>query len=135
MRNGLAWILLASAVPAWAGEGRSLPRGENSPLFLDEVWEAPQGEVQLLSGTDGGRFAFLRLASGELADLAGVDGSAACREWLLSSAGAVLPEEPCSLVFHATGENAPIRVSVGSLVKGNIFSSARSTIRGRHESL
>lgn len=125
MRHSLAWILLITAVPAWAGEGRSLPRGEDNPLILEEVWNSPVGEVQVVAGKE--RTLLLRLESGELAELNAVEGPATCQESFSHAS--------CSLVFKTETGNAPIRVSGGSLAKGSIFSNASSVIRGRHESL
>ncbi len=138
MKNGsvlLTTFITFFSVSALAeNSGRSLPRGENIPLIVEAVYEAPQGEVQILKTQEGNFTAWLRTEQGALLPYRQMNGSSACEAWLGKGANSRTPKGGCEFVF-LSDSNEPVRVRTGELKESSLFDLGHPGKRGLNVTL
>jgi len=127
------WSGMALSAPT---EGRSLPSGEENPLYVKSVYQSEQGEVQFLEEKNSNQdlTAFLRISSGGIAKLKEIHGPAYCKEWLSNSGKSSLPLG-CELLFRDDIEGHYYHVQSENMREGNLFSTVSHLIREKNVAL
>ncbi len=131
--KSLALALVLVSFNAFA-DGRSLPSGEGNPLIVTSVYNAPNGEVQILQNHAGEFSAILRAETGGLAKLAKISGPARCDEWLKNGANGTA-NAACTLSFKKDSDGSEILVDARDLEGSSLFGLVKTAIKGRHGAL
>jgi hypothetical protein len=121
-----------SCLAANAGEGRSLPVGEESPAIITSVYTAPEGEVQFLESRFKDPTAVVRVDSGKICHFKSIDGPAACENWFFSSGKTSVPVG-CILTFESnltTGDSScSVRIESEKLKEASLFQAVSRLVR------
>lgn len=132
----LGSAFLSIQAQAAVGEERGLPSGEDSPLFVKQIYSSPQGEVQFLEADDLSRTqsALLRLPSGKLANLKEVHGHTGCRAWMDSLKEQSLPTG-CEFLFQDQNVGSFFPVQSEDMAEASLFHAVSRVTREAHVSL
>ena len=106
---------------------RGLPRGEERPAVIEQLYTSPQGEVQFTK-VGSGHSGFLRDARGYLIGFLEVRGPAACEHWFLSEKTEALPGG-CEFVFLDEDGGRELGVRSDEMREADIFQATRGKLR------
>lgn len=126
-----ALLVLAYTVSAQGAPERGLPRGEDSPLVVERIFQAKEGQLEFLRTPSGGTTAWIREAGGDLIPFREFNGTSECEAWFVADNKALPGPSGCELVFFSEHDGKKtIRVSTSSLSEASLFELGSPRKRG-----
>ena len=122
LSSAFLYTVVAGAAPE---AGRSLPRGENNPLYVERIFVAEQGQMEFLRAANGETRTWLRQSSGALLPFRELNGSKECEAWYAAENKALPGPYGCELIFSsAANPDEIIRVPTNEIQEASLFDLA-----------